>query len=83
MDLDRRKRIEQRAYALWEAEGHPHGKHEDHWLRAADEIEAEDTAGVATRRAPRQAVRRGAEKSEHRSPPRRGKTSGNLASARP
>ena len=53
MDLDRRKRIEQLAYAFWEAEGHPHGKHEDHWLRAASEIEVEDTAGVATGRAPR------------------------------
>jgi Protein of unknown function (DUF2934) len=83
MDLHRRRRIEQRAYALWEAEGHPHGRHEEHWRRAAGEIEAEDTAGGTTRRAPRQVARRGAEKSEHRSPPRRGKTSGNLNSARP
>ena len=83
MDLDRRKRIEQRAYAFWEAEGHTHGKHEDHWLRAASEIEVEDTAGVATRRAPRGGPQRGAEKSEGRSPPRRGKARDELPSVRP
>jgi hypothetical protein len=83
MNSDRRKRIEQRAYALWEAEGQPHGRHEDHWRRAADEIEAEDTAGVATRRIPRGASRRGVEKSAGRSPPRVGKAAGKLASARP
>ena len=44
MNSDRRRRIEQRAYALWEAEGYPHGKHEDHWHRAAYEIDAEETA---------------------------------------
>ena len=83
MDLDRRKRIEQLAYAFWEAEGHPHGKHEDHWLRAARELDVEDTAGVATGRAPRRAARRRAEKSEHRSPPRRGKARDELPSVRP
>jgi hypothetical protein len=27
-------RIKERAYAIWEEEGHPHGKHEEHWQRA-------------------------------------------------
>ena len=43
-------RIEQRAYALWQAEGQPDGKHEEHWRRAAREIEAEETAGTAVTR---------------------------------
>ena len=83
MDLDRRKQIEQRAYALWEAEGYPHGRHEDHWRRAADEIEAEDTVSQAARRTPRRVSRRGAESSEGRSPPRKRKARDELASVRP
>jgi len=50
---------------------------------AASEIEVEDTAGVATRRAPRGGPQRGAEKSEGRSPPRRGKARDELPSVRP
>jgi Protein of unknown function (DUF2934) len=42
MNAEMRQRIEQRAYALWQAEGQPHGKHEEHWQRAAREIEAEE-----------------------------------------
>jgi hypothetical protein len=53
------RRIEERAYALWEAEGHPHGKHEEHWQRAAREIAAEETARTTPkarlRRSPRRA----------------------------
>jgi hypothetical protein len=30
--------IRQRAYAIWEAEGRPHGREWDHWLRAAEEL---------------------------------------------
>jgi hypothetical protein len=26
--------IQQKAYSIWEAEGHPHGKDVEHWLRA-------------------------------------------------
>ena len=83
MNLDRRKQIEQRAYALWEAEGYPHGRHEDHWHRAADEIEAEDTVGQATRRTPRRVSRRAEESSEGRSPPRKRKARDEVTSARP
>lgn len=73
MDLDRQKRIEQRAYALWEAEGYPHGRHEDHWRRAAYEINAEEIRGETTKRTRRQASRRNVENSQGRSPPRRKK----------
>jgi hypothetical protein len=43
MDAERQRRVERRAYGLWLAEGQPHGRHEEHWLRALREIEAEET----------------------------------------
>ena len=46
MRSDREERIRQRAYALWQSEGHRHGRHEDHWHRAEREIAAEE-AGPA------------------------------------
>ncbi|HVC51475.1 MAG TPA: DUF2934 domain-containing protein [Stellaceae bacterium] len=39
-------RVRARAYAIWEAEGQPHGRHEDHWHRAAREITGEDAASA-------------------------------------
>ena len=39
-----RKRTEERAYALWESEGRPHGRHLDHWCQA----EAETAVSAAT-----------------------------------
>jgi len=53
MDQERYRRIERRAYALWEAEGQPDGRHEEHWHRAMRELEAEEAgnaAGERTRR---------------------------------
>src|SRR5438309_1848861 len=41
MDSEKLKRIEQRAYLFWQAEGQPHGRHEEHWHRAARQVEAE------------------------------------------
>lgn len=41
-----RKRVEDRAYALWECEGKPHGRDLDHWRQAESEILA---AGDAKR----------------------------------
>ena len=38
MRSDRNRRIEQRAHEIWEAEGRPHGKHDEHWHRAEREI---------------------------------------------
>ncbi|WP_448204362.1 DUF2934 domain-containing protein [Azospirillum sp. sgz302134] len=37
-------RVRERAYALWEQEGRPEGRHIEHWLRATREIAEEDTA---------------------------------------
>jgi hypothetical protein len=34
----RERAIRERAYAMWEDEGHPDGKDLDHWLRAEAEI---------------------------------------------
>ena len=39
---EKQDRIAQRAYAIWQAEGHPDGRHEEHWHRAAGEIETAD-----------------------------------------
>lgn len=41
--MDRERRIEARAYDIWEREGRPEGRHHAHWDRAAREIEIEDT----------------------------------------
>ena len=39
-----RKKTEERAYALWEGEGKPHGRQLEHWLRA----EVETTVALET-----------------------------------
>ena len=53
MDSEKQKRIERRAYAFWEAEGQPHGKHEEHWQLAAREIEAEESPSIAEKHKPK------------------------------
>ena len=37
------KRVQQRAYELWEKAGRPDGQHNVHWNEALREIEAEDS----------------------------------------
>ena len=39
-------RIRERAYHLWEADGSPHGQHEEYWERARELIGMEDSAGA-------------------------------------
>ena len=34
MNDDREHQVRQRAYALWESEGRPEGRHDEHWHRA-------------------------------------------------
>jgi hypothetical protein len=36
--LDTEKTIRERAYAIWEASGRPHGRDKDHWYQAVREI---------------------------------------------
>ena len=45
MDPELRHRIEERAYALWEANGRPEGRALDHWLQAEQEILNQSVAG--------------------------------------
>jgi hypothetical protein len=35
--MDNDDDVRRRAYALWESEGRPAGKHEEHWQRALEE----------------------------------------------
>lgn len=41
MSDDLNAQVRERAYAIWERENRPEGKHLDHWLCAQAEIEAE------------------------------------------
>jgi hypothetical protein len=36
--------VRQRAYAIWEAEGRPEGRHAEHWQMALSEFERENKA---------------------------------------
>ena len=42
--LEREQRIRERAHALWEREGRPEGRKEEHWAQACREIEMEEQA---------------------------------------
>jgi lysozyme family protein len=44
-----RKQIEARAYVLWERAGRPHGRHEEHWIQAEEEILSEAKAPARKR----------------------------------
>jgi hypothetical protein len=58
MDVEKHKRIEQRAYAVWQSEGQPHGKHDEHWRRAALQIDAEENGHIAAKTAEQSKERR-------------------------
>lgn len=38
MANDREERIRKRAHEIWDAEGRPHGRHEEHWQKAMKEV---------------------------------------------
>lgn len=48
IDMDKEERIRCRAYELWERQGKPEDRQEEHWHQARDEIEMEneDAAGL-------------------------------------
>lgn len=52
MAQDRHDEISALAHQIWEEEGRPEGKHEEHWRRAAEEVErrhsTDDNAGIAS-----------------------------------
>jgi hypothetical protein len=41
------KRVQQRAYEIWEREGRPEGREADHWALAKEEIAIEDNQSQA------------------------------------
>jgi hypothetical protein len=47
MDWEKHWQIAARAYALWQSEGQPDGRHEEHWHRAVREIAAGKPANSA------------------------------------
>jgi Protein of unknown function (DUF2934) len=49
--------IKARAYAIWEEEGRPEGKHLEHWTRAAQEFDG-SLAPTAPAEAPQPAPKR-------------------------
>ncbi len=46
MENDRQQDIKERAYAIWEAEGRPHGRAEAHWQQAQEDLAAGDGIGA-------------------------------------
>jgi hypothetical protein len=44
--------IRERAQAIWEREGRPEGRHDEHWHAAEKEIAAEESAAVGARKKP-------------------------------
>ena len=46
-DPARENRIKERAYHLWEADGGPHGRHDEYWERARELVGMEDSVGAA------------------------------------
>ena len=52
--------VRERAHALWEAEGRPEGRQEEHWYRAVHELSVRTSAKKTTATAPRRAKATGA-----------------------
>jgi hypothetical protein len=42
METDRQRAIETAAHRIWEEDGRPHGRHEDHWAQAVAEVDGAD-----------------------------------------
>jgi hypothetical protein len=42
MSQNREERIRQRAYAIWESEGRPADREDEHWRRAEEELRREE-----------------------------------------
>jgi len=47
MSDDREERIRNHAYRLWESQGRPHGRHDEHWRDAAASVDGEVDTGPA------------------------------------
>lgn len=63
MPTDRDEKIRQRAYELWEQDGAQHGRDQDYWHEAVEQIDAEERAAKAPpKKAPAPARKTGAKK---------------------
>ena len=58
MNREKHEQIATRAYALWQAEGQPDGRHEEHWHRAVREIAAGKPVNSAVKRTTRRKKRK-------------------------
>jgi len=52
METDRNDLIKKRAYAIWENEGRPHGKHDEHWRQASEEMHGLEDAPKTGKKKP-------------------------------
>jgi len=52
MDSDRDELIRRRAYAIWEKEGRPQGRHEEHWRQAHEEMHGLEDAPAQSSKKP-------------------------------
>jgi len=50
MESSKHQAIAERAYALWEQEGRPHGRNLDHWQRAEQEVTRLDRTSPSAER---------------------------------
>ncbi|MGN6551425.1 MAG: DUF2934 domain-containing protein [Pararhizobium sp.] len=41
--MDREERIRRRAHEIWEREGRPEGREQEHWDKAVQDVEAEES----------------------------------------
>jgi hypothetical protein len=58
IDPELRRRIEEHAYSLWEADGRPEGRALEYWLRAEQDVSEQRTSGEPVEEAPRRKGRR-------------------------
>ena len=47
MPTDTEEKVRARAHQIWEREGRPDGRHDEHWAQARHEIENEEAAAAA------------------------------------
>ncbi len=52
------ERVRIRAYHLWERDGRPHGRNDEYWAKALEEIRAEDRENTGEREDTGEEVRR-------------------------
>ena len=46
---DKERKVRERAHAIWESEGRPHGRDREHWERACREVDDESGSGERRR----------------------------------